>query len=134
MKLAKTRPMSAATEKSDSARPRRRGGMTRCPTPVDADRWMLYLLRCRDGSLYAGITIDLARRVAQHEGGTASRYTRSRRPVALVYRESCASRSDALKREYAVKALTRDAKERLIKGASRADPRSPRDRGSSRRE
>jgi putative endonuclease len=74
--------------------------------------------------LYAGITTDLARRVAQHQDGTASRYTRSRRPVAIVYRESCASRSDALKREAAVKALRREVKERLIRGASRADRRS----------
>lgn len=90
----------------------------------DDGAWTLYLLRCRDGSLYAGITTDLARRVAQHQDGTASRYTRSRRPVAIVYRESCASRSDALKREAAVKALRREVKERLIRGASRADRRS----------
>jgi predicted GIY-YIG superfamily endonuclease len=80
------------------------------------EAWTLYILRCRDGSLYAGITIDLERRVAQHQDGTASRYTRSRRPVTMVYRESCVSRSDALKREYAVKALSREAKERLISG------------------
>jgi putative endonuclease len=95
---------------------------------------MLYLLRCRDGSLYAGITVDLTRRLAQHQDGTASRYTRCRRPVTMVYRERCASRSDALKREYAVKALTREAKERLIKGALRVAGRSPRTRGSSGRE
>ncbi|MFZ5863052.1 MAG: GIY-YIG nuclease family protein [Nitrospirota bacterium] len=79
--------------------------------------WTLYLLRCRDRSLYTGITTDAERRLAQHQDGTASRYTRSRRPVTMVYRESCASRSDALKREVAVKALSRQAKERLISGA-----------------
>lgn len=76
--------------------------------------WTLYLLRCRDGSLYAGITTDLERRLTQHQDGSASRYTRSRRPVRIVYREPCADRSDALKRERAVKTLSRTAKERLI--------------------
>jgi predicted GIY-YIG superfamily endonuclease len=101
---------------------------------VSADEsWVVYILRCRDGSLYAGITIDAARRLAQHQDGTASRYTRSRRPVTMVYREPCASRSDALKREYAVKALTREAKERLIRASSRASRRLPRRRGDSGR-
>lgn len=78
------------------------------------ESWTFYLLKCGDGSLYAGITTDLERRVAQHQQGLASRYTRSRRPVTVVYREPCTSRSDALKREHAVKALSRSAKERLI--------------------
>jgi predicted GIY-YIG superfamily endonuclease len=81
------------------------------------ESWTLYILRCRDGSLYAGISTDVDRRLTQHHDGRASRYTRSRRPVTIVYRESCASRSDALKREYAVKALSRAAKERLISDA-----------------
>ncbi len=88
--------------------------MPRGSAPDSAARWTLYLLRCRDGSLYAGITTDLERRVAQHQTGVASRYTRGRTPVRIVYRESCANRSEALKREYAVKALSRDGKERLI--------------------
>jgi len=75
--------------------------------------WTLYLLRCRDGSLYTGITTDLERRLAQHQKGLASRYTRSRRPVQVVYRETCEDRSHALKRERAVKTLSRQAKERL---------------------
>lgn len=91
------------------------------PVPDDAARegesWTVYLLRCRDGSLYAGITTDMDRRLTQHQTGTASRYTRSRRPVAVVYRESYATRSDASKREAAVKTLSREAKERLIDGA-----------------
>jgi putative endonuclease len=77
-------------------------------------RWMLYLLRCRDGTFYTGITTDLDRRLAQHQEGAASRYTRGRGPVRVVYRESCASRSEALKRERAVKALSRGKKERLV--------------------
>lgn len=83
-----------------------------------AETWTLYLLRCRDGSLYAGITTDPERRLAQHQDGLGSRYTRGRRPVRMVYRESCVTRSEALKREYAVKALPRAAKERLIAGVT----------------
>lgn len=76
--------------------------------------WVLYILKCSDGSLYAGITNDLKRRLMQHGAGRASRYTRGRRPVRIVYRESCESRSHALKREWAVKALSRKEKEELI--------------------
>jgi len=72
------------------------------------------MLRCADGSLYTGITNDLARRLAAHRAGTASRYTRSRRPVRLVYRERRRSRSAALKREAAIKRLPRAAKLRII--------------------
>jgi UV DNA damage endonuclease len=79
--------------------------------------WFVYLLRCGDGSLYTGITNDLPRRVEQHNAGTASRYTRSRLPVVLVYQEFQASRSLALKRELAIKALSRLEKESMIKAA-----------------
>jgi len=72
------------------------------------------MLRCADGSLYTGITNDLARRLAAHRAGTASRYTRSRRPVRLVYRERRRDRSAALKREAAIKRLPRAAKLRII--------------------
>jgi putative endonuclease len=78
--------------------------------------WWVYLLRCKDGSLYAGATTDVRRRLRQHTAGTASRYTRSRRPVALVYRERAGSCSAALRREAAIKRLTRAAKEKLIAG------------------
>jgi predicted GIY-YIG superfamily endonuclease len=85
------------------------------PTPERSrDRWFVYLLRCADGTLYTGITRDLERRCRQHEAGTASRYTRSRRPTSLVYQESRRSRSLALKREAAIKALTRQKKNLLI--------------------
>lgn len=76
--------------------------------------WFLYMLRCADGSLYTGITNDLLRRCKQHDAGTASRYTRSRRPAQLVYQEPHASKSLALRREAAVKALSRQEKIRLI--------------------
>jgi predicted GIY-YIG superfamily endonuclease len=79
--------------------------------------WFVYLLRCADGTLYTGITIDLTRRVEQHNAGTASRYTRSRLPVVLVYKEPQESRSLALKRELAIKALSRLEKESMIKAA-----------------
>ncbi len=77
--------------------------------------WFLYLLRCADGSLYTGITSDVDRRCKQHNAGTASRYTRSRLPVKLVYREPQSCRSMALKRELAIKAMSREEKESLIR-------------------
>ena len=68
---------------------------------------MVYLLRCRDGSLYTGITNDLPQRLESHRRGKASAYTRSRRPVALVYQEIARDRGAALKREAAIKRLSR---------------------------
>lgn len=78
------------------------------------DCWVVYILCCADATLYTGITNDLVRRIEQHNTGTASRYTRSRRPVALAYQEVQPDRSMALKRELAIKALSRKAKESLI--------------------
>ncbi|MDF1746969.1 MAG: UV DNA damage repair endonuclease UvsE [Gimesia sp.] len=79
-----------------------------------SEQWFVYILRCADGSLYTGITNDLERRFKQHNAGTASRYTRSRLPVILEYHEEARSKGAALKRELAIKALSRQAKERLI--------------------
>ena len=76
----------------------------------DGRRWWVYILRCRDGTLYTGITIDTARRLAQHNAGTASKYTRARRPVTIVFTEPHPDRSAASKREAAVKALRRAEK------------------------
>ena len=76
--------------------------------------WCVYLLRCRDGSLYTGITNDLPKRLATHAAGRASRYTRSRLPVRLVYTESQRSKSTALAREAAIKKLSREAKLLLV--------------------
>lgn len=78
------------------------------------ERWFVYMLRCAGGSLYTGIAKDVARRCQHHNAGTASRYTRSRLPVKLVYHETHASRSAALKREAAIKALSRRKKESMI--------------------
>lgn len=76
--------------------------------------WFVYILRCADGSFYTGITTDLERRCEQHNAGTASRYTRSRLPVSMVYHEIQANRSLALKRELEIKAMSRKVKEELI--------------------
>ncbi len=81
---------------------------------VPGPAWFLYILKCGDGSLYTGVTTDIDRRLKMHREGKASRYTRTRRPVELVYREECGSRSQALARECAVKSLPRAKKEKLF--------------------
>ena len=73
-----------------------------------------YLLRCRDGSLYAGWTNDLAARVKAHNAGDGAKYTRSRRPVELVYYEEFETREEAMRREWHLKRLTRQEKLALI--------------------
>lgn len=79
--------------------------------------WCVYMLRCRDDTLYTGSTNDLTRRLAAHSAGRGAKYTRSRLPVILAYTEPCADRSTALRREYALKQLTRAEKEALIRGS-----------------
>ena len=74
----------------------------------------VYILRCADGSLYTGYALDLEQRCAAHNAGRGARYTSGRRPVTVVYSERVASVSDALKREHALKRLTRAQKESLI--------------------
>ena len=76
----------------------------------------LYILRCADGSLYTGIALDLERRLAQHRAGRASRYTRSRLPVTLVWSREMGSWGDALREELRIKRLSRVEKEALIGG------------------
>ena len=80
--------------------------------------WQLYILRCADGTLYTGIALDVEKRFAAHAGGRGAKYTRGRGPLRLAYREECGSRSQALKREYAGKQLSRAAKEQLIDSQS----------------
>jgi len=80
--------------------------------------WIVYMLRCRAGSLYTGITTDLPKRLARHRAGTASAYTHSRRPVRLVYQEGQPDRSAALRREAAVRRLSRAKKLALVRGAT----------------
>jgi predicted GIY-YIG superfamily endonuclease len=89
-------------------------------------KWFLYILKCSDGTLYTGITNDIARRIRQHNEGSASRYTRSRLPVKLLYRESCRGRSQALKKEFAVKSLSRKEKEEYIGKRKNITTKSPR--------
>lgn len=74
----------------------------------------VYLLRCRDGSLYAGAAVDLAQRLRQHRAGRASRYTRARLPVEMVWSREVATWSDALRAERRLKALGRTAKVALV--------------------
>ena len=76
--------------------------------------WKLYILRCRDGSLYTGITTDVEKRFAAHNAGKGAKYTRGRGPLELVYREDCGDHSAALKRELYIKALPREVKMKLI--------------------
>ena len=76
--------------------------------------WYLYILRCGDGTLYTGITTDVEKRLEAHRAGKGAKYTRGRGPLELVYRECCHCHSEALKREAAVKKLTREKKEMLI--------------------
>ena len=82
------------------------------------DRWLVYIVKCADGSLYTGIAKDVDRRCQQHNAGTASKYTRCRLPVVLVFEEAHGSRSSALKREAAIKALSRRQKLALIRRAA----------------
>lgn len=76
--------------------------------------WYLYILRCGDDSLYTGITTDVERRFKTHCQGKGAKYTRGRGPLTLVYRETCGSHSQALKRELEIKALPRQEKEKLV--------------------
>lgn len=77
--------------------------------------WTVYLVRCRDGSLYTGIARDAARRVEAHNTGRGAAYTRGRLPVTLVHQEPAPDRASALRREWAIKQLTREEKELMVK-------------------
>lgn len=73
-----------------------------------------YILKCADGSLYCGWTNDLEKRLSAHNAGTASKYTRTRRPVELAYFEQFETKQEAMSREYHIKRLTREEKLKLI--------------------
>ncbi len=77
--------------------------------------WYVYILRCGDGTLYTGITDDVDRRLAVHRSGKGAKYTRGRGPLEVVYIQKVPDKSAALKREIAIKKLTRQEKEQLIK-------------------
>ena len=72
--------------------------------------WQTYIIKCNDGSLYTGITTDLEKRIAAHNAGKGAKYTASRRPIQLLYREEAANRSEASKRENTIKKLNRNDK------------------------
>ncbi len=76
--------------------------------------YFVYIIRCSDGSLYTGIAHDIERRFAQHAAGRGARYTRSRGVEAIIYQEGPFALGDALRRERAIKALSRSQKDRLI--------------------
>ncbi|MEM7729637.1 MAG: GIY-YIG nuclease family protein [Pseudomonadota bacterium] len=76
--------------------------------------WTVYMLRCADGTLYTGIARDAAARLAAHNAGRGAKYTRARRPVALVWSEPAPCRSSASKREWAIKRLRRTEKLALL--------------------
>ena len=86
------------------------------------DGWFAYILRCADDSLYTGTAKDVTARLTAHNAGRGARYTRGRGPVTLVYSEACGSRGDALKREAAIKRLTRADKDALIASAGDRAP------------
>ena len=74
-----------------------------------------YILKCKDDSLYTGWSNDLKKRITSHNAGKGAKYTKARRPVELVYYEEFQTREEAMKREYAIKQLSRKEKEALIK-------------------
>ena len=76
--------------------------------------WQVYIVRCRDGTLYTGCTNDLAKRIAAHNEGKGAKYTRSRHPVTLVYFETFETKEEAMRREFAIKQLSRKEKLHLI--------------------
>ena len=80
------------------------------------NNWLIYILKCEDGSLYCGITNNLEKRLKQHKGEIkgGAKYTRSHRPCKLVYKEKSASRSEASQRESVIKKMSKDEKQSLI--------------------
>ncbi|KXO17240.1 GIY-YIG nuclease family protein [Peptoniphilus sp. GNH] len=77
-------------------------------------KYFTYILKCNDGSLYTGYTVNLEKRLASHNSGKGAKYTRARRPVELVYYEEFDTKSEALKREAAIKKLSPSQKKSLI--------------------
>ena len=74
-----------------------------------------YIVKCSDGTFYTGWTKDIEKRIEAHNAGKGAKYTKTRRPVVLVYLEEFATKEEAMKREYAIKQMTRKAKEALTR-------------------
>ena len=72
--------------------------------------WSVYMLRCADGTLYTGVTTDVARRLSVHQSGKGAKYTRGRGPLELVYREECPDKPSAFRREWELKHMSREEK------------------------
>ena len=87
--------------------------------PIVKSKEYVYILRCSDGTLYCGWTTDLEHRVAVHNSGAGAKYTRSRRPVELVYYEIFESRHEAMSRECQIKKLSRQEKLKLAENFDR---------------
>ena len=83
---------------------------------METKQWFVYILRCADNSLYTGVALDVNKRLDEHNGidNNGAKYTHGRRPVKLVYQEASISRSDAYKREYAIRCLNKSQKEHLL--------------------
>ena len=77
--------------------------------------WSVYIVRCSDGTLYTGMTINIKRRLGAHNSGRGARYTRGRRPVRLVYQKNSMTKAQAMTREHAVKSMSKKAKENLVR-------------------
>lgn len=108
-------PVRRGPESLSPANPQQKTAEHPVPDALDAP-WFVYIVRCQGGSFYTGITNDIQRRLKMHNAGKASRYTRIRRPVELIYTETCGSRKHALIREYRIKTLSRQEKEDLTAG------------------
>lgn len=83
-------------------------------------QWVVYILECKDGSLYTGITDRLTQRLAAHRAGKGAKYTKGRAPLKLRYLEDCKDHSEALKREIAIKKLKKTEKWELCKAAPKS--------------
>jgi len=85
---------------------------------AEEEIYYVYILRCRDGSLYTGWTNDLAKRTEAHNKGQGAKYTKGRGPMELIYHEEYSNKSEALKREYAIKRFSKAQKLELIQKSS----------------
>ncbi|UDI79143.1 GIY-YIG nuclease family protein [Staphylococcus taiwanensis] len=80
------------------------------------DKHYVYIVKCKDNTLYTGYAKDVEARIAKHNAGKGAKYTKIRRPVVLVYQETFTSKSEAMRREYEIKTFTREQKLKMIEG------------------
>jgi putative endonuclease len=106
--------MLVGLEKKERASRRKKKSPRAAVETEPLKEWSLYILKCSDGTFYTGISNNLERRLKMHQSGKASRYTRTRGPVEMLYSETCGNRSSALIRECEVKEWPRAKKEKLI--------------------